>query len=265
MKAWCAWEKGIKRSSIWWHRRAGKDELSLHKACVAAHPANDGMTNARIANYWHCLPMMEQARKAIWESVNPRTGKLRIDEAFPHELRSNTRNDMMLITLKSGSAWRVVGSDNPDSLVGTSPFGIVFSEWALSNPSAWGLLQPILLENGGWADFITTPRGKNHAYGMHQAAKNNPLWFSQTLTIDDTLAVTADELAEVRKDYVALYGEDAADALIQQEYYCSAEAAILGAYYGKELAQADRDHARFFLFSVPLWTLWLCVALSRGG
>lgn len=260
MRAWCAWERGINRSSIWWHRRAGKDELSLHKACIAAHPSQkDPLKNSRIANYWHCLPMMEQARKAIWEAVNPKTGKLRIDEAFPHVLRDNTRNDMMSITFKSGAHWRVVGSDNPNSLVGPSPFGIVFSEWALSNPTAWGLLQPILLENGGWADFITTPRGKNHAYALHKAAANNPLWFHETLTIDDTGAVTVAELAEVRKDYTALYGEDAADALIQQEYYCSAEAAILGAYYGKEMAQAERE-GRITLVDAdpnyPMHTAW---------
>lgn len=242
MPAWTAWERGIKRSSLWWHRRFGKDEIALHKACVAAHPSPSApMPNARIANYWHCLPEYAQARKAIWTAINPHTGKLRIDEAFPHEVRDGTRNDDMSITFKSGSSWRVVGSDNPNSLVGAGPFGIVFSEWALSNPSTWGFLQPMLLENGGWADFITTPRGKNHAYSLHKAAKNNPLWFSETLTIDDTNSVSAEDMAEVRKDYTALYGEDAAEALIQQEYYCSAEAAILGAYYGKEMAAAERE------------------------
>lgn len=242
MPAMVAWQNGIKRTSLWWHRRYGKDEVALHKTCIAAHPSPAApMPNARIANYWHCLPRYEQARKAIWTAINPHTGKLRIDEAFPHELRSNTRNDDMSITFKSGSSWRVVGADNPDTLVGATPFGIVFSEWALSNPAAWGLLQPMLLENGGWADFVTTPRGKNHAYSLHKAAMKNPLWFAETLTVEMTGALTAEQLAEVRKDYVALYGEDAAEALIQQEYYCSAEAAILGAYFGKEMSAAERE------------------------
>jgi phage terminase large subunit len=242
MPAMVAWQRGIKRTSLWWHRRYGKDEVALHKACIAAHPSPASpMPNARIANYWHCLPRYEQARKAIWTAINPHTGKLRIDEAFPHEIRSNTRNDDMSITFHSGSSWRVVGADNPDTLVGATPFGIVFSEWALSNPASWGLLQPMLLENGGWADFVTTPRGKNHAYSLHRAALKNPLWFAETLTVEMTKALTSDQLAEVRKDYVALYGDDAADALIQQEYYCSAEAAILGAYYGKEMAAAERE------------------------
>jgi hypothetical protein len=184
---------------------------------------------------------------------------LRIDEAFPHELREGTRNDDMSITFKSGSSWRVVGSDNPNSLVGATPFGIVFSEWALSNPSAWGYLQPMLLENGGWADFITTPRGKNHAYDLHQSALGNKQWFRETLTIDDTGQITQAQLNEVRKDYTALYGADAAEALIQQEYYCSAEAAILGAYWGKELAQMAKEGRIRTLEPIkgyPLHTAW---------
>jgi hypothetical protein len=234
MPAWAAWERGIKRSLLVWHRRAGKDELSLQKFACAA------MTNP--ANYWHCLPKYEQARKAIWEAVNPHTGRKRIDEVFPMEIRKRTDNSSMVVEFKTGSVYRVVGSDNPDSLVGAPPLGIAFSEWAISNPSAWGLLQPILLENGGWADFITTPRGRNHVHGMLKMARARPeTWFSQVLTVDDTHQVTPEMIAEAKAEYVSLFGEDAAEALIQQEYWCSFEAAILGSYYGKELAQAEQQ------------------------
>jgi phage terminase large subunit len=231
MKAWAAWERGIKRSLLVWHRRAGKDEVALNKFACAAH--------IRPANYWHCLPQYEQARKAIWEALNPHTGKRRIDEAFPQIIRKRTDSQGMTIEFLTGSIYRVVGSDNPDSLVGAPPLGIVFSEWALSNPSAWGYLQPILLENGGWADFITTPRGRNHVHGMLKMAKANPAWFAEVLTVDDTHQVTAEQIAEAKAEYVSLFGEDAAEALIQQEYWCSFEAAILGAYYGREMTALE--------------------------
>lgn len=251
MAAWGAFERGIKRTLLVWHRRAGKDELALHQACVAAH--------LRPANYWHCLPTYEQAKKAIWEAVNPHSGKKRIDEAFPPILRKRTDNSSMTIEFHTGSVWRIVGSDNPDSLVGAPPAGVVFSEWALCNPSAWGLLQPILLENNGWASFITTPRGRNHVRSMLEMARKNSAWFSEVLTVDDTKQVTMEQIDEARKEYVSLYGVEAAEALIQQEYWCSFEAAILGAYYGKELAvaeQAGRIKAVEHDESLPVHTAW---------
>ena len=125
--AWAAWRKrGIRRSLLVWHRRAGKDDVALHKAAVAAH--------VRVATYWHLLPEYEQARKAIWAAVNPHTGMRRIDEAFPLELRESTDEQEMFIRFKIGSTWQVIGCDNYDSLVGTPPAGIVFSEWAQANP-----------------------------------------------------------------------------------------------------------------------------------
>lgn len=233
MAAWRAVEQGKLRSLLIWHRRAGKDEVALHEAAVAAFK--------RPATYWHMLPEYAQARKAIWNAVNPHTGIRRVDEAFPHELRENTNDHEMFIRFKSGSTWQVVGSDRYNAAVGTPPAGIVFSEWALSNPAAWGYLAPILLENGGWARFITTPRGRNHVKKLLDMARKRDDWFAEVLTVDDTGAVSKEAVEEQRQEYHALFGEDAGDALIEQEYYCSFEAAILGAYWGKEIATAERD------------------------
>lgn len=184
--------------------------------------------------------MYSQARKAIWEAVNPHSGKKRIDEAFPKELRTRTDQTTMTIEFKAGSVWRVVGLDNPDSLVGAPPAGIVFSEFALSNPAPYAYLAPIINENGGWMDIITTPRGNNHVAKMYREHINDPEWFVQRLTIDDTNVISHDQVEKDRKTYSALFGKEAADALIQQEYWCSFEAAILGAYYGKEMAEAEQ-------------------------
>jgi len=53
------------------------------------------------------LPQAAQARKAIWDAVNPHTGRKRIDDAFPLELRKATRNQEMQIEFKNGSTWQV--------------------------------------------------------------------------------------------------------------------------------------------------------------
>lgn len=215
------------------HRRWGKDEIALGATCELSH--------RRIASYWHCLPEYEQARKVLWTAVNAHTGKRRIDEAFPPEIRESKDEQQMLIKLKSGSTWQIVGSDRYNALVGAGVAGIVFSEWALANPSAWGYLRPMLEENKGWALFITTPRGHNHAKAMYEAARNNPRWFAELSTINDTRALSQAQLDEALQDYIALYGEDVGRAQFEQEYYCSFNAAILGAFYGREMAAVRAD------------------------
>jgi phage terminase large subunit len=185
------------------------------------------------------LPEAEQARKAIWSAVNPHTGIRRIDQAFPHEIRKRTREQEMSIEFVNGSTWQVVGSDNYNSLVGATPVGIVFSEWSLANPSAWAFMRPILMENNGWAAFIYTPRGKNHGYRTYEAAKNNPDWFAQRLTVQDTGIFTREQLEGELQEYIAEYGETEGESFFQQEYFCSFEAAILGAVYAKWLARAE--------------------------
>lgn len=240
---WGFLEHGGKRAIEIAHRRWGKDDVALHRAACAAME--------RVGGIWHMLPEYSQARKAIWTAVNPQTGRRRIDEAFPPIIRANTNDQEMFIRFKNGSTWQVIGSDNYDRLVGASVAGVVFSEWALANPSSWAYLAPIVAENKGWALFITTPRGRNHAFAMYQMAQKNPRdWFCETSNVTATQAISEELLEQQRREYHMLYGEDAGNALIDQEYFCSFEAAILGAYYGKEMARAEQAGR---IASVPAW------------
>jgi phage terminase large subunit len=242
---------GGKRAVAVWHRRAGKDDVCLHwTACAAME---------RIGVYWHMLPQADQARKAIWDAVNPLTGKRRIDEAFPHEIRASTRETDMFIRFKNGSTWQVVGSDNFNSLVGSPPIGVVLSEWALADPAAWAYLSPILRDNGGWALFIFTPRGRNHAHKTLLAARKTDTWFAETLTVDQTKRFSPEDLAEERETLTEIYGEDDGESSFQQEYYCSFDAAIIGAYYAREMAKAEADGritAVPYIADMPVHTAW---------
>ena len=217
---WSYLEGGGKRAVAVWHRRAGKDEAALHWAAVAALQ--------KPATYWHMLPEAAQARKAIWEAVNPHTGKRRIDEAFPQEIRQTTRDQEMLIRFVNGATWQVVGSDNYDSLVGSPPAGVTFSEWPLSKPDAWAYLRPILAENGGWAIFIYTPRGANHGKSTYDLAIKEPGWFGQLLTADETGVFSPETLAAEKRELISQYGVSRGEALFKQEYYCSWSPAFTG-------------------------------------
>jgi len=248
---WRYLRNGGKRAIAIWHRRSGKDDVALHWTALAM--------SKRPATWWHLLPQQTQARKAVWDAVNSHTGRRRIDEAFPLELRDTTRENEMTIRFKNGSMWHVVGSDNFNSLVGSPPAGVVFSEWALSDPAAWGYLRPILAENDGWALFITTPRGNNHAKTMLDAARADPTWFSEVLPATATGVFTPAQLEIEKREYAAQFGADQGRALYEQEYLCSFEAAVLGAFYAAELSIA-RDQRRIGIVPVdrmvPVHTAW---------
>jgi phage terminase large subunit len=231
LPAWKKLESGVKRALLLWHRRAGKDDVCLHWAATQAMQ--------RVGNYWHMLPEYAQARKSVWEAVNPRTGIRRIDEAFPDAICETKRSQDMFIRFRNGSTWQLVGSDRYNSLVGSPPIGVTASEWALADPSAWAYLRPILLDNGGWAVFITTVRGKNHVHRMYEAHKNDPDWFVERLPATLTGAMTPEALDKERLEYQAEYGPEDGDALFAQEYLCDWDAAIVGSYYGRLMRDAD--------------------------
>lgn len=216
-----------------WHRRAGKDEIVLR--------AQRELALKDPGTYWHCFPEQKQARKAIWNGVDGKTGRRRIHEAFPEKIIKRMQDDDMFIELQNGATFQLIGSDRYDSTVGSGPKGIVYSEWALSNPAAWAYHQPMILESRGYAAFITTPRGNNHAKAMYDRAKDSPNWFCELLTVDDTGALSEAMLDEAFDELVDLWGEDMGRALYEQEYLCSFSGALIGAYWGAEVARMERE------------------------
>ena len=237
--AWTGYAKGGKRVPTKdrlieiAHRRWGKDEIALRATLVKAME--------RPASYWHMLPEYAQARKALWTGVDPATGHRRIFQAFPDAVVADVNEQEMFVRFKNGSTWQLVGSDRFDSLVGAGVAGVVFSEWALANPSAWGYIRPMVEENNGWAAFITTPRGSNHAKAMYDLAAKSDRWFAEISDVHQTGALTEEQIAEALAEYQSLYGIDFGRALFEQEYLCSFTGAMIGAYWGAEINRAERE------------------------
>lgn len=186
----------------------------------------------RVGTYFYIFPTYTQAKKVLWDGRD-RQG-FPFMSHFPDELVAKKNETELRVELRNGSSVQLIGSDNIDSVLGTNPVGCVFSEFALQDPKGWDYMRPILRENGGWAIFDYTPRGKNHGYSLYQMARDNPEWYAEILTVDDTKAISHEEIDADRR-------EGMSEELIQQEYYCSFEGVAFGAYYGKQLQQAEQE------------------------
>ena len=237
--AWNFLARGGKRAALKWHRRSGKDATALHWTTIAAHQ--------RPGVYWHMLPTLRQGRRVIWEGLD--LDGNRVLDAWPGWRAPGAlapgrtvlgvvkaiRHDEMKLETWFGSVWYVVGSDNYDALMGTNPVGVVFSEFALTDPLAWDYVRPILAENGGWAVFCWTPRGRNHASRLYKLAEENPdEWFAQQLTVDDTGTIAAEAIESERRAGMS-------EATILQEFWCSEDAPLEGAYWSDQLVAAATE------------------------
>ncbi|HKZ39413.1 MAG TPA: hypothetical protein VJ044_00535, partial [Candidatus Hodarchaeales archaeon] len=144
-------DSGFKRAVCVWHRRAGKDKTLLN-LCVKK-------MMERVGTYYYFFPTYEQGRKILFEGID-KDGFKFLDH-IPKETRKRTTSQPMCVELINGSTLWIIGTDKIDSIVGTNPVGTIWSEYSLQDPKAWGYIRPILEENGGWAVFNFTSRGKN--------------------------------------------------------------------------------------------------------
>jgi hypothetical protein len=233
----------MKRVLTVWHRRCGKDKTYFNKLiCRAAETT---------ANYAYYFPTATLGRKALWKNVDVVNG-LRVIDHIPKGLLAKNPNETnMMIELINGSTIQVLGTDNLD-VVGGNFYGVIFSEYQNQNPMAWDLTRPILAENGGFAWFNGTPRGENHFYDLLNTNSNNPTWFTQVLTCDDTKAISVADIEEERRSGMS-------EAMIRQEFYCDFSVPNERAIYGRFLNKAVAEQ-RLGPFPVdgraPVHTCW---------
>lgn len=215
-----ALDKGIKRLVWCCHRRGGKD-LTIFNWVIKE-------LVKETCTCFYVLPTYSQAKKVIWDAIN--NDGFRIIDYIPKEIIGSMNGQEMKIRFTNGSLFQLIGSDNIDSLMGTNPKIVVFSEYALQDPKAWDYIRPILRVNKGVAIFISTPRGRNHFWELFRKAQETEDWFSQKLTIEDTGVLNDADMAKER-------AEGMSEELLLQEYYCSFDRGIEGSYYAKLLTK----------------------------
>jgi phage terminase large subunit len=215
---------GGKKAFEVWHRRAGKDRTATFIESELAFK--------RVGLYWHALPEYSQSRRVIWDAIT-KDGERLIDINFPAAIVRKRNEQEMKMELVNGSIWQLVGADNFNSLVGSNPVHVTYSEFALMNPKAREFIRPILAENDGTELFITTPRGYNHAHQLFEYAKTAPGWHTSLLSVNDTGIISPDTLEEERKTMP--------DELFRQEWMVDFSAANVGAILGRYMEAAERE------------------------
>ena len=223
---WTAMQQGCRYAALVWHRRAGKDTTAFNWLITAAQQ--------RVGTYYYVFPTFQQGRRVVWDGITDGQPFMR---HIPAELIASKNETDMKVAFVNGSVFQIIGSDRYDDMRGPNPVGVLFSEYGKQHPGAWEVVAPIIRQNRGWAVFAYTPIGGEDNIGakLFRMAQQNPQWFCQRLTVEDTDGVfTATDLAEER---AAGMDEDR----IQQEYYCAFQGAQPGAYYAKELALARAE------------------------
>jgi phage terminase large subunit len=215
---------GVKRMILTWHRRSGKD-VTIFNWCIKELVKNT-------CTCFYVMPTYSQGKKVIWDSST--NDGFRILDFIPPQVIAQKNQQEMKIRFFNGSLFQIIGSDNIDSLMGTNPKIVVFSEYALQSPDAWEFIRPILKVNGGVAIFISTPRGRNHFFDMFEMAKNQPDWYAERLTYKDT-GVLTDE--DIEKEIA----EGMSEELAEQEYCCSFDRGIDGAFYAKLITKMRNE------------------------
>lgn len=221
------------------HRRAGKTVAFVNEAgrgaltCTRPNP-----------RFGYIAPFLNQAKAIAWDYVHQYFDCVPGAKFNEAELRCDFPN---------GGRVRLFGADNPDALRGQYFDGLILDEFGDFDPRVWtDVLRPTLSDRNGWAAFAGTPRGKNTFYDLRQrAASRADGWELWELKASETGILTAEELADARNSM------DEASYL--REYECSFDAAIEGAYYAKEMldAESGRRILRIPIEpTVPVHTAW---------
>lgn len=239
-----------KRFYLWRPRRAGKEVESWNMIIQGA------LTEPGL--YLMIYPNNIRGRDVLWNGAitMPDGTSFPFLDMLPRQFIRRKVEDEMTIHLTNGSVIKVLGSDiDPNKLRGTNARGVVFSEFAFSDPRVRLTLMPSLRQNKGWIIIQTTPNGMNHAYMLMKELQNNPEWYCRI----DTVETLVDENGE---RYVTDEMVDAdrkggmPEWMVRQEYYCDVEVNTEILYFSKEinyLQQNEKILSGIILSDTPVY------------
>jgi hypothetical protein len=220
------------------HRRFGKTVFAVNELI-------SGARRCRLPqpHFAYLAPFHVQAKDVAWSYLKHYTAKIpdvTVSESeLWVELPPRIEHDGA-----TGARIRLYGADNADRLRGLYFDGVVLDEYAQMHPRVWSeVVRPALADRMGWALFIGTPMGRNGFCELYEGARDgfaladgarrrDPDWAGFMFKASETGIIPAAELEAAQRimtpDQYA------------QEFECSFDAAIPGAYYAQVLNEADQ-------------------------
>jgi len=219
------------------HRRAGKTVAAINDLIKRAITEGN-----RQAQYAYIAPFRSQAKRVAWDYI----------KYYAAPITKSTNESDLMVELVNGAKIMLFGSDNADAMRGLGFNGVYLDEYGDFKPSVWGnVIRPTLSDRLGWAVFGGTPKGKNQFHDIYRVSQATPDWFLLRLPASASKLLPDTELKAAREQL----SQDQYD----QEYECSFDAAILGAFYGLEMRRVDEE-GRIkelpFEPESPVYTAW---------
>ena len=204
------------------HRRFGKTVLAVNHLIMTCCEK----PNSRLA---YIAPTYRQGKAVAYDYLKLYTDPLMKLGGKRHETE-------LKVDLWNGSRIQIFGADNPDSLRGLGFDGVVLDEFALMSPRTWTeIVRPAISDKLGYVIFIGTPMGHNHFWEVYDLAKRRGGdWYAELYRASESGVIPDEELEDAR----ATMPEDQ----YEQEFEVSFQAAVSGAYYGKQIQKAEKEN-----------------------
>ena len=204
------------------HRRFGKTVMLVN------HLVKSAMTcSLKDPRFHYCAPYLKQAKKIAWDYTKRFTCVIPGIAYNEAELRCDFPN---------GARLTLIGADNAEGHRGIYSDGTVFDEYGDTDPQVFtSIFRPALWDRAGWACFAGTPNGRNHFYELLCRAQDDTTgkWYGRILKSSETGVLTEEELEDAR---FTMSEEE-----FEREYECSFVSGARGAYYAKQLREAEQS------------------------
>jgi len=204
------------------HRRAGKTVAEVNECIRKCLTVPRSFPPVQVA---FISPTYRQSKQNAWTYVKHYTSPIPDMQYKESELTAIFPNGAKLF---------LAGSDNPDRLRGLYYDHVSLDEIGTQHPRVWGeIVRPALSDYAGSATFIGTPFGRNHFWKLFRQHQNDPDWFVRVFRASETGIIPKNELELIKRTTTP--------EQYAQEYECSFDAEIRGAYYAAQIVEAERE------------------------